>query len=164
MHLVYLQVKNSTSKMTKIAHFIAQRIVQLCQCQYSGDYIIDGRLFCASKNDVVYQAQLISTDGKTAQEIRNVTQQWVLSKPTIMIDNLSYQVDPNCSVIVKELGETSCNAASESHPTNIMQSIVNTSIVVSSAIGGMMVLLCIGLIIASLCYFHKRKSNSLDLR
>ena len=163
MHLGCLQVKNSTSKITKIAHFIAQRIMQLCQCQYSGDYIIDGWLFCTSKNDVIYQAQLLSTDGKTAQEIRNITQQWVLSRPAIVIDNISFQVDPNCSVVVKELGETSCNVASESQPTNT-QSVTSTNIAVSIVVVGMVLLLCVGLITASLCYLHKRKSKSLDLR
>lgn len=146
-----------------MAHIIAQRIMQLCQCQYSGRFIVDGQLFCISENDVVYQAQLISTDGKTALEIRNITQQWILSSPSIMIHNLSYQVDPTCSVVVKELGEISCSAASESQPTNI-KSTVSTSVVISSVIGGMVLLLCIGFITASLCYFYKRKSKSLDLR
>ena len=141
---------------------MAQQIMHLCQCQYLGSHIVDGQLFCASKDDVIYQAQLLSTDGKTALEVRNTIQQWILSRPTILIDSLSYQVDPNCSTSIKELGETSCNAATESQPTN-QRSVVSTSIIVVSVIV-MLVLLCIGLITISLCYLHKRKSKSLDLR
>ena len=156
----YLQDNNSTVKIPEIAHFIAQRIMQLCQCQYSDRYIIDGQLFCTSESDVIYQAQLLSTAGITAQEIRNITQQWVLSRPTIMIADLSYQVDPGCSVVVQELGETLCSSV----PINT-QSEVNTAIVVSVVIVvSVLLLLFVGLITAFLCYLHKKKSKSLSLK
>ena len=146
----YLQDNNSTVKIPEIAHFIAQRIMQLCQCQYSDRYIIDGQLFCTSESDVIYQAQLLSTAGITAQEIRNITQQWVLSRPTIMIADLSYQVDPGCSVVVQELGETLCSS---------VPIVVSVVIVVS-----VLLLLFVGLITAFLCYLHKKKSKSLSLK
>ena len=147
-----------------------------CQCQYSDSLIIDDQLFCATKNDVIYQAKLLSTDGKTALEIRNITQQWVLSRPTIMIGNLSYQVDPNCSTVVKELGATSCHimvtesqpdnqqpTVSESQANNQLPAITTNTILVSVVIVGM-ILLCIGLIILFLCCLHIRKSKSHDVR
>ena len=146
-----------------------------CQCQYSDSLIIDDQLFCVTKNDVIYQAKLLSTDGKTALEIRNITQQWVLSSPTIMIGNLSYQVDPYCSTVVKELGATSCHMVTESQPdnqqptvsesqaNNQLPAITTNTILVSVVIVGM-ILLCVGLIILSLCYLHIRKSKSHDVR
>ena len=156
----YLQISNPTTKINEIANFIAQKIIQLCQCQYLGDYIIDGQLFCASKNDVIYQAQLLSITGKTVQEIHNVTEQWVLSQPSIMIDGVSYQVDPSCSTEVKELGVTSCNSASESNEG----SAINVTVVVSVIIAVVVLLMILsGLIIASLYYLHKRNSKSKDL-
>ena len=162
IHLGFLQVSNPTTKINEIANFIAQQIIQLCQCQYLGSYIIDGQLFCASKNDVIYQAQLLSITSKTAQEIHNITEQWVLSQPSIVIDGVSYQVDPSCSTEVKELGVTSCNSASESDI--IEGSAINIAIVVSVIIVVMVLLLILsGLIIASLYYLHKRNSKSKNL-
>jgi predicted thioredoxin/glutaredoxin len=112
--------------------------------------------------DVIYQAQLLSIVDKTAQEIRNITEQWVLSQPSIIIDGVSYQVDPSCSTEVKELGETSCNSASESDPAD--EESTNVVIVVSVVSVVMVLLLIIaGLITASLCYLHKKKSESLDM-
>ena len=145
------------------ASTIAQRIVQGCQCQYSADFIINDQLFCVSKKSVVYQAQFISTDSKTAVEIRNITQQWVLSGPAIVINGLSYRVDPNCSTVVNELGVSSCGAMSESQPKSNSQLPV---ISVSVTLGGMMLLVCIGSIVFSLYmyYLHRRKSRSHNLR
>ena len=145
--------------VSTIAQFITQWIVQHCQCQYSANFIVDGQLFCTTKNSVVYQAQFISTDSKMALEIRNITQQWVLSRPTITINGLSYQVDPNCSTVVNKLGVTSCNIVSESQPNNHLPAIS-----VSVVLVGMMLLVCIGSIIFSLYYLHRRKSKRRSLR
>ena len=147
-------------KMLTIAQFIAQQVEQGCQCQYSGNYIINGQLFCTSKNSAMYLAQLTPTDNKTALEIWNILQQWVLSGPAIIINSLSYKVDPSCSIEVKELGVTSCNSASESDEG----STINVTVVVS-VIFAVVVLLMIlsGLITASLYYRHKRNLKSKDL-
>ena len=145
--------------VSTIAQFIAQQIVQHCQCQYSANFIVDGQLFCTSDNSVVYQAQFISTDSETALEIRNITQQWVLSRPTITINGLSYQIDPDCSTVANKLGVTSCNIVSESQPNNQLPTIS-----VSVVLIGMTLLVCIGSIIFSLYYLHRRKLKSRSLR
>ena len=139
-----------------VAQFIAQQIMQGCQCQYSANFIVNGQLLCASKNSAIYQAQFISTDNKTALEIRNITQQWVHSGPTITINGLSFKIDPSCSTAVNELGVTSCynNVTSESQPNN--QLLVIT---VSVSLVGAMLLVCVGSVIFTLCYLHKRKSK-----
>ena len=127
--------------------------MQGCQCQYSANFIVNGQLFCASNNSAIYQAQLIPTDNKTAMEVRNITQQWVHSGPTITISGLSYKVDPNCSTIVNELGVTSCysDAVSESQPNSNNQLPVIT---ISVSLIGVMLLICIGSVIFSLCMYH----------
>ena len=84
-----------------------------------------------------------------------------------MIGNLTYQVDFNCSTVVKELGVTSCHTVTESLPdnqqptvsesqaNNQLPAITKNTILVSVVVVGM-ILLCVGLIILSLCYLHKR--------
>ena len=135
--------------------------MQGCQCQYSANFIVNGQLFCASKNSAIYQAQLIPADNKTALEVRNITQQWVHSGPTITISGLSYKVDPNCSTVVNELGVTSCysGVVSESQPNSDNQLLVIT---ISISLIGVMLLVCIGSVIFSLYMYHlHRKKYSL---
>ena len=149
--------------MSAIAQLIAQRIMQGCQCQYSARFIVSGQLFCVSKNSVIYQAQLIPTDNNTALEVRNITQQWVLSGPAITINSLSYKVDPNCSTVVNELGVFSCHnsAVSESQPNNNNHLPVIT---VSVSLAGVMLIVCIGSVIFFIvCYLHRRKTKSHSL-
>ena len=149
--------------MSAIAQLIAQRIVQGCQCQYSARFIVNGQLFCASKNCAIYQAQFIPTDDKTALEVHNITQQWVLSGPTITINGLSYKVDPNCSTVVNKLGVSSCHngAVSESQPNNNSHLPVIT---VSASLIGVMLIVCVGSVIFFIvCYLHRRKSKSHSL-
>ena len=149
--------------MSAIAQLIAQRIMQGCQCQYSARFIVSGQLFCASKSSIIYQAQLIPTDNKTALEVRNITQQWVLSGPTITINGVSYKVDPSCSTVVNELGVFSCHnsAVSESQPNRNNHLPVIT---VSVSLAGVMLIVCIGSVIFFIvCYLHGRKTKSHSL-
>ena len=159
-----LQGENAVKKISDIARFISQQIAQLCQCQYSGSFIVDGQLFCTTKNNVIYQAKLLSTDGKTALEIRNITQLWVLSKPIVTIEEKFYQLDPFCSVVVKELGVTSCDSVSSTESLSELQSF--TTIELASVIGtGVMLLLVIVLIVALVCCcVCKKKSKHYDVR
>ena len=130
----------------------------LCQCQFSSSYITDSQMFCTVKDAVIYQAQLLPTDNKTAFEIRNTTQLWILSKPVLVIEQRPYQVDPYCSVVVKELGTTTCDtteALSTSRPA------VSTIELVSVIGTGVMLILVITLIIILVvcCWSNKVRDN-----
>ena len=146
-------------KILTIAQFIAHQIEQGCQCQYSANFIINGQLFFASKNSAMYLAQLIPTDNKTALEIWNILQQWVLSGPAITINSLSYKVDPSCSIVVNDLEVTSCSIIdimSESQPNNHLPVII---VAVTLSLG-MMLIICVGSVIFTLYCLYRRKSKS----
>ena len=149
-------------KVSTIAQFIAHQIEQGCQCQYSANFIINGQLFCASKNSAMYLAQLTPIDNKTALEIWKILQQWVLSGPAITINSLSYKVDPSCSIVVNELEVTSCNIdiTSESQPNNHLPVII---VAVTLSLG-MMLIICVGSVIFTLYFLHRRKSKSHSVR
>ena len=127
----------------------------MCQCQYSETFISNGQFFCGnSKKQVIYQAQLLITDGKTAEEIRNITQKWVLTKPFITISGKSYQLDPYCSVVIKEFGDITCDAVS---PTQLESSVESsTYLLVYSVVVGVLLLLAItGVVILMLCFIMR---------
>ena len=146
--IILLQKEKTLTKIMTIEKLITQEIAQRCKCQYSSSFIADGHLFCTIKNNVIYQAQLFSTDSKTGLEIRNITQDWVLSKPFLKIDGVSYQLDPGCSVVVKELGITACDYEATS------QSTVNVTELASFIGGGcvLMILVIVVVIILVSCW------------
>ena len=158
-HLFDIQNEDPERKITDIAQFLAQQIILLCECQFSSSYIADGQLFCTVKDAVIYQAQLYSTDEKTALEIRNTTQLLILSKPILVIDQQLYPVDPYCSVVVKELGTTTCDTISNSQPlvsTIELASVVGTGVI-------LILVIVLTIILVFYCYCKKR-SKSFDVR
>ena len=143
--------------VSTIAQFIAQQIMQGCLCQYSASFIVNGQLFCISENSAIYQAQLTSTDDKTALEVHNITQQWVLSGPTVTVYSISFKADPNCSIVVNEVGVTSCH--SESQPNNQLPAIATSVTLV-----GVVLIVSIGSVIFfTLYYLRRRKFKSKSL-
>ena len=151
-----------------MSQFIAQRLAQLCQCQYSSSSIVNSRLLCTAKNDAVYQAKLLPSDTKTALEIRNMTQQWILTKPIIAINERFYQVDPYCSIIVKELGMSSCDSVPS---TEALLPEQNASFgkdiieLVGVIVAGILLVVVITMaVILVLCCVCRKKSKSYDIR
>ena len=135
------------------------KIVQHCQCQYSSSFIVDYQLVCtANDHDIILQAELLPTDSKTALEIYNVIQEWVLSNPIITINNSSYQVDSKCPIEVKELGVTSCSTQQQQQADNRLLAVTTSAFV--TVVG----VLFIVLIILLLCCIRKKKSKSTDMK
>lgn len=82
-------------------------------------FIFNARLMCGDdKNKLVFGAEFLTPENITADEIRRLAQEWVLTKPFIVISNTMHQVDPYCSITVENLGDTTCEAVSptESEP------------------------------------------------
>ena len=107
---------NTSGKVLNISRSITKAIAELCQCQYAPSFVVDSQIFCNGKSEVVYQGQLLTTDGKSAEGIRNLTQEWVLNKPFITVNDQTYQLNPYCSVTIDKVGENVCNAISPTEP------------------------------------------------
>ena len=153
-----------------MSQFIAQRLAQLCQCQYLSSSIVNSRLLCTAKNDALYQAKLLPSDTKSALEIRNMTQQWILTKPIIAINEQFYRVDPYCSVIVKELGMSSCDSVPSTEALSLLPE-QNASFgkdiieLVGVIVAGILLVVVITMaVILVLCCVCRKKSKSYDIR
>ena len=119
---------------------------------------------CTANDDVVYQAEFLPSVTKTALEIRNTTQLWILTKPIIAIDEEFYQVDPFCSIIVQELGTTSCdsNLSTEArlpdqNPSFGKSVVELVAVIVAGVLLAVVIILTIILVVYCVC---KRKNNS----
>ena len=121
---------------------------------------------CTANDDVVYQATFLPSVTKTALEIRNTTQLWILTKPIIAIDEEFYQVDPACSIIVQELGMTLCdsNPATEMRLPDQNPSFGKGVVELIAVIGAgvLLAVVIILTIILVLCcvYIRWKKSNT----
>ena len=121
---------------------------------------------CTANDDVVYQAKFLPSVAKTALEIRNTTQLWILTKPIIAIDEKLYQVDPSCSVVVQQLGMTSCdsNPSTEARLPDQNPSFGKSVVELVAVIGAgvllaVVIMLTIILILCCICRRNSKKKR-----
>ena len=85
-----------------------------------------------------------------------------------MIDEQFYRVDPYCSIIVNELGMTSCdsNPSTEALSTNQKPSFGGRVIELASTIGAgvLLVLVIVLVVILVACCASKKKTKSYNVR
>ena len=154
----FSQVQNSTD-ITEVTQFIAAQIEQNCQCQYNSSFIADYQVICTTNNyDIIFQAELLPTDSKTALDIYSIVQEWVLLNSIIMINNISYQVDSKCPTEVTELGVTSCATQQQPEADHKLLAIISLAVV------GVLLIALIALITLLVCYICIKKSKSGDTR
>ena len=69
-------------------------IDQLCHCQFSRDYIGDGRLLCDQEecNRAVFQGRIISTNDRNSTELVEDLEKWVSSNPSMTVQGELLQV------------------------------------------------------------------------
>ena len=159
-----LQISNTTDKIADVSDAITKAVVDMCQCPYTPDLIVDGRLLCSDDKSLsIYQALFLTTDGMTAEHIRNLTQEWVLTKPTITISSKTYQLDNFCSVVIDELGVITCDAIVQ--PTDPTFSKSATSVDYTAleeaffAIMVLLVLVIIGIAVCVTTYFIMKRAR-----
>ena len=73
---------------------ITAGIDQLCHCQFTSDYIGDGRLLCYQEacHRAVFQGRIISTNNRNNTELLQVLEKWVSSTPTVVVQGKQLQV------------------------------------------------------------------------
>ena len=132
---------------------------------YTSSFIVDSQLFCNGKIEVVYQGQLLTTDGKAAEEIRNLTQEWVLDKPSnISVSDQTYQLNPYCSVIIDKVGENVCDALSPTESTLRSDKISGTDFTIREisfiVVMVLLVVVIIAFAVGATAYFIRRRSKT----
>lgn len=156
-----LQKENPIGKATDVAQVISEQIVQICNCEYSEKFVKSGQFFCSnSRKQIIYQARFLTTDGKTVEEIRNITQKWVLTEPFVMIDSHRHQLDPYCSVVIERIGDLSCDPTVTVLPSGAKSHDTGGSFVGYSV--GIILLLSVvvGVIIVAIIFYKVKKYKS----
>lgn len=130
----------------------------MCQCEYPSSFITDAQLFCSRRNNIVFQANVHSSDEIDTVQIRSIIEEWLLTEPPITIAGQSYQVDPSCTVEVEEFGVTVCDE--KQPPDNVVTAGLIAVIIAIPAI----LLLLILVVVLVLWRFYKHRSKSYDVQ
>ena len=157
-----MQDENSSNKAHEIALFIGIQIAHICGCLYSDNFINRRKIFCSNiSNEIIFQGNLLPTDGKTSEMIRLIMQQWVLQKAVIIVAGKSYQLDANCSVEIEEIGDTSCNELTELAP-NAKLGITLLSYSIGAGGGSVLIIMILVVlsVIVACCVKWKRLKKS----
>ena len=91
-------------KASEISSTIVSYLLENCECPYSLEYVINARLFCGSdESTVIYQSNLLNTDGQTALDLLTLIQAWAEEGPEITVFGVTREVDPYCLVNVTDV-------------------------------------------------------------
>ena len=91
------------------------------------------------------------------------------TEPFIVVDGISYELDSNCSVVIQEIGDTSCNA----NMSNQLSSGDKLSVLMlgyyigGGGGGGVLLLVILGIVIGVTCCLvkrHKPKKANFNVR
>ena len=113
-------------KAIDVSSTVVDVLLLRCNCLFTVEHITHSRLLCGSNDkEVIYQANLLNTDGKTAPELMSLIQEWVDNTPQLSVGGALLEVDPYCSVNVTEVGKTEeCDAVSPTIATTMQVSEV----------------------------------------
>lgn len=152
-----LQIVNDTDALSEVVKSLSSHLSQVCNCFYSASFIVDERFLCLHSNELVYHGRLLATDGISVEEMRNLTQIWVLEKPVIKVGNHNLQVDSLCSVILSKVGDPYCEVIGLTSSHN---NTFPTSAGIFVAV--LITIIIIGLMSASILgvYCRRKKGNS----
>ena len=112
-------------------------------------------------------AELLPTANITSEDARSLTQRWVHTQPSILINSQIYDLDSSCPVVVITFGKTTCEyyestTESESESSTVMIASSRSPSVyeLASIIGvGLILLILVTVVICLAVYFVKRKSR-----
>ena len=163
-----MQSDSNVREMSDITRSVTEEISRQCQCLYSVGLITRRLLFCDNdRNQLVYQAELLPTANVTSEDARSLTQGWVHTQPSVLINNQTFKLDSSCPVVVKTLGETTCEyyestTESESKSSTVMIASSSSPSIyeLASIVGvGLILLILVTVVICLVVYFVKRRSR-----
>ena len=143
-----------------------------CSCEFNSSNIIDDTFSCRGsqgefKNTVVYRATItlqVPVSVSDADSIVDVINEWVQSKPSVTVDKVILELDPNCPAMLDSVTSDDCVA--EAPPTNQANQPSSSSSsssmsigIIAGAVAGVIIILLVIIIIIAIVIRRKRKST-----
>ena len=76
----------------EIAHEVSKGIELICRCNLSSDYITDTKFTCENEHLVIFHGRIISTNDRDSYDLAGDLEEWVSTKPTIVVQGKKLQV------------------------------------------------------------------------
>ena len=145
-----------------------------CSCEFNSSNIIDESFSCRGsqgefKNTVVYRAMIalqVPATISDADDIVNVINEWVQFKPSVTVDKVILEVDPNCPAFLDSVTSDDCVVPSSEAPSTDQVNEPSSSSSSSSMLIGIIVgtvviiiVLILIIIIIGIVIYSRRKSS-----
>ena len=146
-----------------------------CSCEFNFSNIIDDSFSCRGsrgeyKNTVVYRAMIslqVPATISDADDIVNVISEWVQFKPSVTVDKVVLEIDPNCPALLDSATSDDCAGPSNEAPSTdqVNEQLSSSSSsstligIIVGAIVGLIIVLILIIIIIGFVIYSRRKSS-----
>ena len=133
-----------------------------CTCLFSTAGIIEPSFSCRlSKTSLVYRAKIAIPDSiAIASEIINDIMAWVLSHPSITVNKIILDIDPNCPVMLDSVDSDDCKPSSTSSMNGAALSAGELTGVSVTAVVIIIAVVVFTIILVIVGCNHRQKSRS----
>ena len=169
----YIVGIQTSDKASDIAEDVAREVQRICRCGLSDEYIGGIRLMCGNDNStgqVVFLARMISFDGMNSTNLLPILQQWVQTRPTIIVKGVPMTIS-TCSVYLREVSRPMCIPMTTPSPTVPTTPVFTTDneaeasstylpvIPITAGLGGGMLLLIMIVLLLAIVLIRKRRKS-----
>ena len=169
----YIVDTQTSDKTSDIAEDVAREVQKICRCGLSDEYIGGIRLMCGNDNStgqVVFLARMISFDGMNSTNLLPILQQWVQTRPTIIVKGVPMTIS-TCSVYLHELSRPMCIPTTTPSPTVPTTPVFTADneveasstylpvIPITAGLGGGMLLLIMIVLLLAIVLIRKRRKS-----
>ena len=139
-----------------------------CSCELNFSNIVGDTFSCRGsqgdfENTVVFRAMItlpVPASATDADNIVDLISDWVQSNPSVTVDKVILEIDPDCTAMLESVTADDC--ASETPPPRQSSSSSSSSLPVGVIIGGVVaavIVLLLIIIIVGIVIYRRRKSS-----
>ena len=139
----------------------------LCSCNFNSSNIIDDTFSCRAsqeqfRNTVVYRAMItlqVPASITDADDIVILLSDWVESKPSVRVNRITLELDPNCPTMLDSFDSNDCEALpDQTNPSPSSSSSSSVGIIIGAVIAVVVILLLITAIVMIIMYRRRKLS------
>ena len=130
-----------------------------CSCSIEVGHISEMSLSCPEKQeDVVFRARIYSTPEANRSVLISNLEEWVMTEPSVVIQNISLRVDPNCPVEIESFDDELClRQSDESVEDNFLADLFSTSVIIGVTVAVVFLFATLTLCGIITCYWRCRR-------
>ena len=155
-----IQQEDSLEKLSDMIEHVTLQLNELCNCDLTAEYIADKRLICNpdQPGEVILQGRIVTITEKNSTDLLMMLQEWVLDKPTIVVQGVQLKVDPECSVELENLGDTECRSPTPNTTSGVGPSLPLPAL--GGGIGGVLAIMVLVVIVVGVIIYVKKKGTN----